>query len=184
MRSRAVHTAAGWHGLVWVYSAALWLLLTWLTLSFEGDLLGTLLCLVRLLGTLAVGIGLCGSVRSAWAVAVCASAVYAVLASLAAAAAWVRLATLPPSSLSWMPVAYGLTSGQLRTFATLCLVLVLVSAISLRILQSSSEEYDVGERGAYGILVRDGLVPALAMLTLDLGILALWWLRTWGSALS
>lgn len=168
------YPAAAWLGLLWVYSAAFFLLGTFSAndLGWTGGMVGALL---RLLATVAVGVGLCAGERWGWGSAVALGSVYSVLAAgFAARATWIYAAP-PPGTLSWMPLLWGLNLAGCGRAALFAWGAAALAAGNLWMLWRTQGQFDVPYRRSYSVVLRFGLGPALLIMLLDAYLLWGWW---------
>lgn len=166
--------AAGWIGLIYVYSGLVWLWALWS--AIRGEAGGPAFVLgLRLAATVGVGIGVCATERWGWAAMCCHLAIHAVGSLLIAIASGWALATRPPNILSWQPVLYGLVSADtLRLFLASVLVAV-AAAGALRILWFSQAHFDIPYRRPFSMLLQFGFTPSILLAALDLLLLYGWW---------
>lgn len=166
-------TPSNWLGLVWVYSALLWLVPIWIGLS-TGNLEFAGLAVVRLFATVALGIGVCGDERWGWASAVALSVAYLLLGSALGILMIGALASRPEGALSWQPVIWGLLADACMRLAMAAVVVAGAAAGAIWLLWRSQSGFDVPRRQVYGTIVRFGLGPALGILMLDAALLLAW----------
>jgi hypothetical protein len=172
----AATRAATWLGLFWVYAAALWL--WWVFAAFgEGWLAGASLAGLRLVATLALGIGLCAAERWAWAWAVSLAALYALLTSGGLVAASLALWQSPADALSWTPILGPLNTRETSSLGLSCGGLLALSCLNLWVLTRTGERFNVARHRVFHVLQRWGLVPALSMLLVDGLLFSGWFLR-------
>lgn len=165
--------AASALGLAWVYSGALWLLLLALLAQGGYFLAAGGVCL-RLVATLAVGVGLCGTERWAWAMAVCMAAFYLALGLAVGTGAAQALVLLPPGTLSWKPVFLGLNTDDTVRLLVGAGLAALVSGTNLALLWRTQAHFDIPHRRSFTVLLRDGLWPALLVILVDLYLFFGW----------
>jgi len=165
-----------WLGVCWIYSAVFWL---WAVhgayLAGWGE--GLVANLVRLALTLALGIGLCATERWAWAGVVSVAFVYGALATLVAVAASWTLATPSPTTLSWMPVFFGLNTAECRRVCTAAWATAALSALVLWLLWSAQEHCDIPHRRPFRALLRFGWGPAVGLMAADGYLIYDWWMH-------
>lgn len=165
--SLAVARAANWLGLAWVYSGAFWLMALYGAVT-SGWPEGAFAIALRLVATLALGVGLCALERWAWATVVSACAFYTAVGLAAALLAVIKLTAGPPgSNLSWMPVLWGLRASTVASGGWLGIAGGAVAGGMLLFLWHARPLYDVPPRRAFTCLVRLGLFPAIALAALD-----------------
>lgn len=168
---RRVH----WIGMAGVYLGTLTLLA--LLTTGGGFAVPALAALVlRAAAAVALGIGICGLERWAWAVAVCLSALHLGVDGLLALIAGWRCMTLPSSVLSWQPVFHGLTADNCGGVAIVAGVGAVLAALVLYSLWTAREQFDVPYRRAFTVLSREGMLPTLAVASVDLYLVLGWWL--------
>lgn len=166
-------TPTNWLGLAWVYSAVLWVIPIWLGWSGgNGEL--AMLAVLRMLATVALGVGICGNERWGWAAALALAVAYVVLSVSLSVVVVAALASRPEGALSWQPVLWGLTAGPCRQLASLAGLVTAISVFAVWLLWRAQSGFDVPDRQVYGAIVRFGLIPALSILALDAGILLTW----------
>lgn len=155
-----------WLGLLWVYAAVFWLWLLART-AMTGEFAAALPVFLRMVATMAIGIGLCAGERWAWAPAVVLAGMYGALAAIGAALALIALARLPGGWLSWRTVIGGMNAQT--TFAAIWMMssTAAVCAGTLNVLWKRREAYDVASRRSFTPLVHEGIIPALGVLLLD-----------------
>jgi hypothetical protein len=160
--------------LAWVYSGLFWIGGLFVAAS-SGWPLGAVAMGIRLVASLALGIGLSATERWAWAPVVCLSALYgSVAGGVALLAGWTFL-TLPASTLSWMPVFWGLNRHHCGEVACMAAAVALLSGSVLWLLWSGLAEFDVPERRPFTTLLRHGAWEALLVVTADAYLLFGWW---------
>ena len=168
-----------WLGLAWVYSAAFWLLAVF-TVPWPIDALPAAMgsMLLRMVATLAIGIGLCATERWGWASTVCIAGPYAVFTTaLAGTGSW-RLMTLPRTTLSWTPVFWGATASLTGFVVVWSWIAAAVSWAVLSLLWQAREHFDVPARRPFTTLARQGAGPAMLVLLVD-GYLAFTLWHAW-----
>lgn len=154
-----------WLGLLTVYSGVLWLLGIFAAAT-NGWMVGAGILLLRLAGTLAVGVGLCAGERWAWAAATCLAAVYATLAAAAGSLVISGLAS-HPAALSWQPVAVGLNTYLAQRVLACSGALVAGGAGALWLLWRAQPDFDVPYRRSFTVLLHDGAWLAGLVLAAD-----------------
>jgi hypothetical protein len=177
---RGVPAVVGWWGLGWVYSGALWLVAL-AVVAAHGWALAALAIVLRLAVTLTLGIGLCAMERWGWASIVGAAALYVALAGAAAARAAWTLLTLPPGTLSWQPVFFGLPRGACASLLGWALAVAAIAGVGLRLMWGIRGHFDVPDRRAFTVLLQEGAWPAVLLAVLDSFLLYGWWLVATGS---
>jgi hypothetical protein len=175
MRSTA--PAVHWLGLAWVYSSVLWLAAAFLLFSHGAPGVG-LVAGSRLVVTLALGIGLCAGECWAWAPAVSLAVFYGFCGGSLAAIVACTLLTLPPGTLSWMPVFLGLTPGPALRLGAAGALVALVSLGTFRALWTAQPHFDVPHRRPFTTLLQSGFATALLVAMLDALLLNAWWMAS------
>ncbi|MGV3722342.1 MAG: hypothetical protein ACO1SX_15655 [Actinomycetota bacterium] len=166
-------TPTNWLGLAWVYSAVLWMAPIWIGWSGgNGEL--AVLAVLRMLATVALGVGICGNERWGWAAALALAGAYVVLSASLLAVIGAALASRPEGALSWQPVLWGLTAGHSGQLAGMAGLVTAISGVAAALLWRARSGFDVPPRQFYGAIVRFGLGPALCILALDGGMLLTW----------
>jgi len=171
--SSSQFTPSNWLGLAWVYSALLWLVPVWIGVS-AGNLELAGLALVRLLATVAMGIGVCGDERWGWASALALSFAYLLLGSTLGILMVGALSSRPEGALSWQPVIWGLLAEECLRLTVAAFMIAGAAAGAIWLLWRSQSRFDVPGRQVYGTIVRSGLGPALGILMLDAALLLTW----------
>jgi hypothetical protein len=169
MRKLEADSAANppaWLGLLWVYAAVFWLWLLGKT-AINGDFAAALPVLLRMVATMAVGVGLCAGERWAWAPAVVLAGLYGAIAALAAGIGLVALVRLPGGWLSWRSVIAGMNASTTFTAIWLLTSTAAICGGTLSVLWKRREAYDVASRRSFTPLVHEGIIPALGVLLLD-----------------
>lgn len=162
-----------WLGLAGVYSAAFWAIPVWLGWS-GGNGEAAALAFLRMLATVALGVGICGNERWAWATAMALAGAYIVLGVSLCLLIAAALASRPEGALSWQPVLWGLTAASCQLLAALLGLASLISGATGWLLWRAQSGFDVPNRQVYGSIVRFGLGPALTVMALDGGLLLMW----------
>src|SRR5687768_12719372 len=137
-----------WLGLLWVYAAVFWLWLLGRT-ALNGDFSSALPVMLRMVATMAIGVGLCAGERWAWAPAVVLAGLYGALAGAGAFIGAVALARLPGGWLSWRSVLGGMNAST--TFAAIWMLTstAAVCGGTLSVLWKRREAYDVASRRSF-----------------------------------
>ena len=161
-------------GLLWVWSAPLWLLAAMVAWWSEWYL-GAGVLLLRLILTMVLGVGLCAGEIWAWAEGFCLAILHLSATGILFLGALATLLFLPAGTLSWKPVFFGLTTGRCLDVAIAAGIISAASVLTALLLWRSQSQFDLPYRRPFTTLVRLGLLPALGMFVLDALLLLAWW---------
>jgi hypothetical protein len=129
----------------------------------QGSLLLTASLAVCLIGSLALGVGLCAHERWAWAAAV-SLCVLAAGCSVAVAGAAIAALAAQSRALSWQPVFWGLPRASTQNLVCGAALTAGLAAAAVAVLWRGQADYDVPHRRAYTTLAREGALPAAVVL--------------------